>query len=70
MTDLTIKDLKRVRIMPGEVLWVRCSFEPDRDLVDAVQAEVRRTLPHVPVWVTGPDVDLTVIAPPDDSGKP
>lgn len=58
----TIRDLRRVRIMPGEVLWVRCSFEPEPDEVRSIEDDIARTLPHVPVWVTGPDVDLTVIA--------
>ena len=62
MTDITITDIQRIVVHPGDVLIVRVPGDTPREEHSRIIAAFKYALPGVPVFVTREEVEFTVIA--------
>jgi hypothetical protein len=62
MTPITITDIQRLVVHPGEVLVVRVPGNISQAEHARVVDAFKQALPGVPVFVTRDDVEFTVIA--------
>jgi hypothetical protein len=59
--ELTIKDLERVQLKPGDVLVIHVGAWWDKAMFEWAQAEIDKLFPDNRCLIVGPDVSLEIV---------